>query len=103
MVVSASTGHQVASYGPGRDWERDYNSIRLEKLQKQGEGKVCVQTGWPHLCARSLRRLTFPLSTDQVDDFLKSVRAYIGSNPVGTTTTDLELKRLIKLHGGSVV
>ena len=80
IVVTATTGHQVANYGPGRNRVDNYFAERNRKLKGQAAAKV--------------------------DDIFRGVTVWFdglvsdGSGP--GALSDLELKRLVNLHGGAV-
>lgn len=80
IVVTATSGHQVANYGPGRSRVDNYFAERNRKLKEQAAAKV--------------------------DDVFRGVLVWcdglvsVGDGP--GATSDLEIKRLVNLHGGAV-
>lgn len=101
-MVSCSSGHQVANYGPGRNKVDNYFSDRNRKLKEQAAPKV--RSGHADLLIFGrLEELTVRLVfLAQTNDLFRGVTVWIDGLVSSAGMSNLELTRLVSTKGGSI-
>lgn len=100
-MVSCSSGHQVANYGPGRNKVDNYFSDRNRKLKEQVAPKV--RSGLADLLTGRLEKLTVRLVfLAQTNDLFRGVTVWIDGLVSSAGMSNLELTRLVSINGGSI-